>query len=107
MHIKSKNVGKVPIEAGKDGLTLTVRRLPVGLNDGFADMEKSSVVFKGKIDLMKIYGGYTIEPGAEQEDMGTFILPNGGTYILDAEFDLGAEGKDPTIQNAFAVVKIE
>jgi hypothetical protein len=69
--------------------------------------EKIAKTYAGKIDFVKEYDSDTLEPGVEQQDMGTFIVPRGGTYIIEAEFDLDSAGKDPTMENAFAIVKVE
>jgi len=44
-HVKLKNIGKVLVEPGKDGLEISVKRIPPHLSQGNIDLEKFPVLY--------------------------------------------------------------
>lgn len=88
IHIRPKNIGKVLVTAGKEGLLVTVRSIPRGEKNGMLDLEKLPEFYK--IDLMKRFqDGYDLEPGVEYDEVVALIAPKGSMYAIKATLDLG------------------
>jgi hypothetical protein len=96
VHVREKNVGKVPLELSKDAMILSVKRVPDTHALGYVNMDALAALFEEK----HILGGEDIylSPGAEQEDVAAFILVP-GTYDIKANFSL-SDG-DVTSHNTF------
>lgn len=102
IHIKPKNIGKVLVTPGKDGLVLTVRKLPDDYKPGAVDLAKLSEVHK--VDVLKKYPeGYELEPGVEYDEVDALIVPKGTVYAVDAVMDLG----DSSEVDQMHVVQVE
>jgi hypothetical protein len=93
IYIKPKNIGKVPIEITGDGITLTLKEIPKDAKVGHIDMEKIPPTLSVP-NLVKKYDGYLLEPGIEYNEVETFVLPHGNTYLVEAVVDLGDDDED-------------
>ena len=102
VYIKPKNIGKVPIEITGDGLALTLKEVPKDAKVGHIDMEKIPAILSVP-DLVKKYDGYRLEPGVEYNEVETFVLPIGNTYLIEAELNLD----DSTSVGSYHVVQIK
>jgi hypothetical protein len=100
VHIRERNVGKVPLELKPDAMILTVKRVPDSHAPGYINMDKQPVLFEEKRLLGGEDGPY-ISPGAEQEDVVAFVVAP-GTYGIEAKFSL-SDG-DTASHNAFQKV---
>jgi hypothetical protein len=90
IHVKPKNIGKVVVKPGEDGLLVTVRKIPGEAKDGIMRLDALPVLYS--TDLLKRYlDGYEIEPGAEYDEILTIVVPKGTMYAVRAELDLGNE----------------
>ncbi|MEO6917487.1 MAG: hypothetical protein ABI171_00315 [Collimonas sp.] len=90
IHVKPKNIGKVTVRPGEDGLLVTVRKIPGDAKDGIMRLDALPLVYS--TDLLKRYlDGYEIEPGAEYDEIMTIVVPKGSVYAVRAELDLGNE----------------
>jgi hypothetical protein len=90
VYVKPKNIGKVPIEIAGDGITLTLKEIPKDAKVGHIDMEKIPTTLNLP-NLVKKYEGYLLEPGVTFNEVETFILPHGKTYLIEVAMDLGDE----------------
>lgn len=97
VHIREKNVGKVPLELKPDAMILTVKRVPDSHVPGYISMGTRAALFQEKHLLGGEAGPY-ISPGAEQEDVAAFVVPP-GIYAVEAKFSL-SDG-DTASHNAF------
>jgi len=89
IHTRPKNIGKVLVTPGKDGLILTVRKLPANLNSGAVDLDKLPVTYTTNI-LKKYPDGYVLEPGVEYDELVALIVPkDDSVYVAKAVLDLG------------------
>lgn len=88
VYIKPKNIGKVPIEITGDGITLTLKEIPKDVKVGHIDMEKITAIVYVP-NLVKKYDGYFLEPGVTLNEVETFILPHGKTFLVEVAMDLG------------------
>ena len=102
IHIKPKNIGKVLVTPGKDGLVLTVRKVPDDYKPGTVDLDKLSEVCEVNV-LKKHPEGYELEPGVEYDEVEALIVPKGAIYAVDAVMDLG----DSTEIDQMHVVQVE
>ncbi|AIY40503.1 hypothetical protein LT85_1345 [Collimonas arenae] len=90
IHVKPKNIGKVMVRPGQDGLLVTVRKIPGDAKDGIMRLDALPLTYS--TDLLKRYlDGYEIEPGAEYDEILTIVVPKGSMYAVRAELDLGNE----------------
>lgn len=102
IHAKPRNLGKVPVEPGKDGLVITVKNIPNDSKAGIIDLESLPAQYKK--DLVKRYtNGYEIEPGVEYDEVIALIVPTGSTYAINAELDLG----DKTEIDSSTIARVE
>lgn len=89
-HVKPKNIGKVVVKPGEDGLLVTVRKIPGDAKDGIMRLDALPLLYS--TDLLKRYlDGYEIEPGAEYDEILTIVVPKGSLYAVRAELDIGNE----------------
>lgn len=102
IHIKPKNIGKVLVTPGKDGLVLTVRKFPGDYKPGAVDLDKLSEVHRVNV-LKKYPDGYELEPGVEYDEVDALIVPKGAVYAVDAVMDLG----DNTEVDQMHIVQVE
>lgn len=90
IHVKPKNIGKVVVRPGEDGLLVTVRKIPGDAKDGVMRLDALPLLYS--TDLLKRYlDGYEIEPGAEYDEILTIVVPKGSLYAVRAELDIGNE----------------
>ncbi len=110
VHVRPKNPGKVPIEldGGKKGdIDVLVKTFPAGLASGRVDQDKLPTSFKAQNIVSKYEGGYVMEPGIDYDEIETFIVPKGQTYLVYAEMD-HFDSKQPDDEvDASAVVKVD
>jgi hypothetical protein len=102
VHMRPKNVGKVPVTYNKnDDARVVVKLIPDDHPAGAVDMDKLPVAYEKK-DLFGRYGDeYEIDPGIEYDEVITFVVPP-GTYHVE-----GVIGQaDETIGDQ-AVIRIE
>jgi len=80
VHVREKNVGKVPVSFGPHALTLVVKKVPDSLPSGYVDIDRQPALFTVK-NLLKdeTYLGV----GAEFQDVAEFVVPL-GTYDVEA-----------------------
>jgi hypothetical protein len=102
VRIREKNVGKVPISLSADALSLSVKRIPEGLKQGFLDMDKQPPVFNRKRLLKQYEEGDYLGVGAEFEDVAE-LLVTPGLYHIEGILDL----PDRDYVNDVAVVRVE
>jgi len=102
VHAKPKNIGKVRVEPGKEGLVITVRSLSRDLKPGAVDLENLPELYK--VDVLKRYpDGYELEPGVEYDEVAALIVPKETMYAVRAEMDLG----DKTEVDHTTAVRVE
>ncbi|WP_211474099.1 hypothetical protein [Collimonas humicola] len=90
IHVKPKNIGKIVVRPGEDGLLVTVRKIPGDAKDGIMRLDALPLLYS--TDLLKRYlDGYEIEPGAEYDEILTIVVPKGSLYAVRAELDIGNE----------------
>ncbi|MEM5316512.1 hypothetical protein [Paraburkholderia sp. JHI869] len=100
VHVKPKNVGKIPIEldGGKKGdINIDVRVSPAKLPDGLVSTDALPVKFRAANIVSRFNGGYVMEPGIDYDEVETFIVPKDATYIVRAEMD--NYDQDPTMKS--------
>lgn len=99
VHLKPKNVGKVPVElaGGKIGgdISLTIRVLTSGIKAG--RVEEGKLPKQAALDSLvaENSGDYIIEPSVEYDDVRAFVVPKGKTYFVNAELTLPNKGGKP------------
>jgi hypothetical protein len=109
VHSRPKNVGKVPFVLfdeqlnPKGYLSITIKSYPDGLSNGIADGDALPTVFEAK-NVAPTYGAYILEPGIDYDELHTFIVPNGKTYMIQTQIG-GYEG-DAEV-DAACVVKVD
>jgi hypothetical protein len=112
VHVKPKNVGKVPFEldGGKQGdIDVLVKVIPPKMDSGHIDADKLSLPppnFTARDIVSRYKGGYVLEPGIEYDEIETFVVPKGTTYLISAEMDHFDENPDDEV-DASAVVKVD
>src|SRR5260370_35275181 len=82
VHIREKNVGKVPVTVEPDALILTVKKVPDSLAPGYVKMDSQSALFEEK-HLLRLDNGLYLSPATEQEDVAEFAV-SPGMYTLNA-----------------------
>lgn len=82
VHVRDKNVGKIPIPLAKDSLTVTVKRIPDTLKPGHVDMGKQPALF-----VDKSLEETDLEPAVEQDDLREFVI-SPGLYYVEGTLDL-------------------
>jgi hypothetical protein len=99
VHVREKNVGKVPVHFGANALTLIVKKIPDSLPSGYVDVERQPALFTLK-NLLKddTYLGV----GAEFQDVAQFVVPL-GTYDVEASLLLS----DGDVVGDVAIQRVE
>ena len=90
VHIRPKNLGKVPIEllGGKRGdINLDIKVLPSKSPNGYLDLDGVPVMFAAHAIVSGFNGGYVMEPGIDYDEIKTFVVPRGATYVVRAEME--------------------
>jgi len=90
IHAKPKNVGRVPISAGRNGLSVTLQELPPSLPPGAVNPNELKLRH-APVDVIAAWrtGGYLIEPGVEYDELQTEVAPVGSVLLARAELDVG------------------
>lgn len=88
IHLKPHNIGKVPIEIEGDGLSLRITKYPKNAKVGLLNTESLKPDFLIK-KIEQKYGAYVLEPGVEFDEVVSYVLPVGDTYLLESSMDLG------------------
>jgi hypothetical protein len=107
VHVKPKNPGKVAVNldgGDKGDINVRIVALPAGLKNGRIDLEKLPTIASAK-NIVKRFNGYVIEPGAEYDEIETFLVPRGVIYFVTAEMDNYDEPDDEV--DGSCVVKID
>ena len=98
IHVKPRNIGKVPIEIkpGKESFVVTVRKGSNNVGQSALDMENLPEFYKA--DFMKLFpDGYLLEPDAEHDEVLALVAPK-GSYAIKAMLKFGGNGKvDQTV----------
>jgi hypothetical protein len=84
VHVRPKNVGKVPFDPDDANMWVRVKRIPSGLNAGAFSVDRLPVTYEQKQMLTRYHGGYEIDPGIEFDEVATFVVPP-GTYHVEGE----------------------
>lgn len=87
LHVRPKNIGKVPVTPGKAGLMIATRQIPLGLS-GVVDIGKQPISFRTNL-LSHYPDGYLMEPGIEYDEVLALVVPKGAVIAAEAELDLG------------------
>jgi hypothetical protein len=107
VHVRPKNVGKVPVTFKKpDDLRVIVKRIPDALGAGTADVDALPVTVEKEHMLSRpSYGDeYELDPGVEFDEVAAFVVVP-GTYYIEAELQQKV-GLDDTYGDQ-TVVRIE
>jgi len=90
IHAKPKNVGRVPISAGRNGLSVTLQELPASLPPGAVNPNELKLRH-APVDVIAAWRneGYVIEPGVEYDELQTEVAPIGSIFLARAELDVG------------------
>jgi hypothetical protein len=85
IHIKPKNIGKVVFEPGKKGFHLLIKKLPKSAKYGELLEFAKAKTFK-TVDLLRNDpDGYTLEPGAEYDEVESLVASAGDIFYIEAE----------------------
>src|SRR5512135_2870988 len=102
VHVKPKNIGRVPITltggTSGGGITVTLKIFSRDLKPGNIDKDKlpaAKNIKKVNYKLDNESNSYTIEPGAEYDDIWTFVVPRKQIYFINAELELPYDGDNP------------
>ncbi|MFM0072057.1 hypothetical protein PQQ86_12870 [Paraburkholderia sediminicola] len=109
VHVKPKNLGKVPIEldGGKKGdIDVLVKAFPAGLANGRVDYDKLPRLFPAYHIVSKYEDGYVMEPGIDYDEVETFVVPKGTTYLVNAEMNHYDDTPDDEVDDS-VVVKVD
>ena len=101
VHIREKNVGKVPVVVGQDALALVVKKIPDGKSIGYIDIDKQPVLFSYAV-FKRYDEGVELSPGAEYEDVAQFVVAP-GMYHIEATLSLP---ENETV-NGIAIQRVE
>ncbi|MGP8439943.1 hypothetical protein ACT2FY_32250 [Paraburkholderia fungorum] len=110
VHVKPKNLGKVPIElhgGNKGDIDVLVKTFPAGLANGRVDQDKLPVAFKALGIISKYSGGYVMEPGIDYDEIQTFIVPKGATYLVYTDMDYFDSGHPDDEVDDSVVAKVD
>jgi hypothetical protein len=102
IHVKEQNVGKIPVMLNGNGLKITIKKIPDGLKNGYANIDKLPVLYEQK-DFLRRYEEVQLDPGVEFEEVETFLLEP-GTYHIEATVYM--EGTDDDV-NGIAVIRVK
>jgi len=90
IHVRPKNIGKVPVTPGADGLVVTVYKFPDNEKPGPIQLDKLSAIYKTDV-LKKYTDGYVLEPGVEYDEIVALLLPKNEVIMASAVMDLGEQ----------------
>lgn len=92
VHVKPKNIGKVPIElqGGVKGgdISLTVSLIPSKHILGRVNEAELTKVDEIKSFVKELRGDYALEPGVEYDDLKYFVVSKDKLYVVSAQFNL-------------------
>lgn len=88
IHVKPKNIGKVPVTPGKDGLIVSIYKFPSDRKPGPVGLDSLPAIHKTDV-LKKFTDGYELEPGVEYDEVEALIVPKGTIFMAKAVMDLG------------------
>lgn len=89
----------------KGDIDVRIIALPAGLPNGRIDVDKLPTVASAK-NIVKRFDGYVIEPGAEYDEVETFVIPRGTTYLVTAEMDHYDQDPDDEVDGS-CIVKVD
>ena len=92
IHVRPKNIGKASVQAGKDGLALSVRSIAPNAGPGVLDLEKMREVHKANLSD-RFPDDYPLMPGVEYDEVLALVVPKGVTYAIKATLDLGEDAE--------------
>jgi hypothetical protein len=92
IHVKPKNIGKVNVQPGKDGLVVMVRSIAPNAGPGVLDLEKMREVHKANL-TDRFPDDYPLVPGVEYDEVLALVVPKGVTYAIKATLDLGDDAE--------------
>jgi hypothetical protein len=99
VHVKPKNIGKVPISlhGGTKGgdISLKVSAMPSKHGLGRINENELTKTEEIKSFVKELRGDYILEPGVEYDDLKYFILLKDGLYDVNAKMDLPYDGENP------------
>ncbi|WP_230948988.1 hypothetical protein, partial [Burkholderia vietnamiensis] len=100
VHLRPKNVGKVPVDLSDGEMWVKVRQIPDKIGDGPINFDKLPVTFQ-KTDMLQRYkGGYEIDPGVEFDEIATFVVQPGKYHVEgEAGWPDGDDVGDQTVVN--------
>lgn len=101
IHVRPKNIGKVPVSP--DHFTVSMRDLPLNLKPGKIDLDNLNESYSTSI-LDKYKDGYDLEPGVTYDEVWAVIVPKDTMYAIRAEIDF--DNNENEIDQT-AVVKVE
>lgn len=107
VHIRPKNVGKVPIElnGGKKGdIDVAIKALPSKLSNGYIDFEKLPPQFPILHIVSNFKGGYVLEPGIDYDEVETYVVKNNTTYVVYAEINHFNDEPDDEIDTSIVAI---
>lgn len=109
VHVRPKNVGKIPIEldGGSNGdIKITVGAVPAKLPNGPMDTDKLTAQFTVPNFVSRYPGGYVMEPGIDYDELVPFIVSKAKTYIVRAEMTHYDDSPDDEVDGSY-IVKVE
>lgn len=77
------------------GYPLTISTVPQGLKPGRINEEKLPTAYEIKSYAAENSGEYDMEPGVDYDDVSSFIVPKGNTYLISTELDWPYHGRNP------------
>jgi hypothetical protein len=99
VHVKPKNIGKVPIELQggvKDGdISVTVSSIPSKQGLGRINETELMKVDEIKSFVNELGGDYILEPGVEYDDLKFFVVSKDRLYFVSAQLNLPYDGDNP------------
>lgn len=109
VHIRPRNLGKVPIEllGGTRGdISVDIKALPSKSPNGYLDLEGVPVTFAAHNIVSGFNGGYVMEPGIDYDEIKTFVVPRGVTYVIRAEMDHYDDSPDDEVDASYIIAAI-
>jgi hypothetical protein len=99
VHVKPKNIGKVPISlhGGKKGgdISAIVSSMPLKHGTGRINESELTKVEEIKSLVEENNGEYSLEPGVEYDDLQYFIVPKDRLYVVNTELAWPYDGANP------------
>lgn len=77
--------GKVPIEllgGTREDISVDIKALPSKSPIGYLDLEGVPVTFAAHNIVSGFNGGYVMKPGIDYDEIKTFFVPRGVTYVI-------------------------